>query len=96
MSDKLFCELCEREVSETTVHHLVPQSEAKRHKLKPFELPVSDLCRQCHKKLHSLFTNKRLGDELNTIAVIKEQESVQKYLAWVSKIPGTQVLKERR
>lgn len=96
MCELLICELCLREVSETTVHHLIPQSEAKRNKLKPIELPTANLCRQCHKKLHSLYSNRLLGNEFNTVAIIREQEAVQKYLVWVNKIPGTQIHKERR
>jgi len=96
MSDSLYCELCQRDVGELTLHHLIPQSEAKRHKLKIVELPTANLCRQCHKKIHSLYSNRRLGDELNTIAILSEQPAIQLYLAWVSKIPGTKVFKEHR
>lgn len=84
-----------REVEETTKHHLIPRSESKRHQIKPSKLPTANLCRQCHKKLHSLFTNRYLGDALSTIESIKNQDEIQKYLIWVNKISGAQVLKER-
>ncbi len=57
------CELCRREVSEITTHHLIPRS---RHKKKKADFtredlkgrPV-DLCRSCHKKVH-LMTDKEV------------------------------------
>jgi len=96
MSEACSCKLCLRIVPEITVHHLIPRSEAKRYNLKPFELPTADLCHQCHKKIHSLFSNRLLGAELNTIDLIKEQEKIQTYLAWVNKVSGDKVFKERR
>lgn len=96
MSEVCVCELCLRTVPETTVHHLIPRSEAKRNKLKPLELPTADLCRQCHKKIHSLFSNRLLGAELNTIALIRKQEKIQTYLVWVNKVSGDTVFKEKR
>lgn len=96
MSEVCICELCLREVPETTLHHLIPKSEAKRHNLKHFELPLSYLCRQCHKKIHSLFSNRLLGAELNTVALIREQEKIKTYLVWVNKVSGDKVFKEKR
>ncbi len=55
------CELCRREVGETTSHHLIPRTRRKKNK-KDFmrddgkSRPVY-LCRPCHKRVHQL-TNK--------------------------------------
>lgn len=90
------CNFCKRNVDELTEHHLIPKSEAKRNKLKIDELPVALLCRQCHKKIHSLYSNRKLADEFNTLDKLRATENMTKYLKWVEKIPGTQIIKEHK
>ena len=54
------CELCRREVSEITTHHLVPHTRQKHRKNQKDctrdgskGRPI-DLCRACHKRVHML------------------------------------------
>ncbi len=59
------CELCEREVEQLTVHHLIPKQKTKRKKIDPG--PTINICSSCHKQIHSLFDNTRLAIELNSL-----------------------------
>ncbi|WP_261989932.1 HNH endonuclease [Hymenobacter sp. BT190] len=71
------CGLCEREVQQTSRHHLVPREEGGRHG------PVVELCQPCHSTVHLLLDNKELARRYNTIERLREAEELQKYLHWV-------------
>ncbi len=71
------CGLCKRDVRQVSKHHLIPKSEGGRE--------VIELCAACHKTLHSFFTNGTLAAELNTIAALRQNPDVARYLKWVRK-----------
>lgn len=71
------CELCEREVKETTKHHLVPKQKGGKHGA------IANLCRACHSTLHRTFSNTELAKHYNTISKLQEAEALQKYLKWI-------------
>jgi 5-methylcytosine-specific restriction protein A len=73
------CALCEREVSYTSRHHLVPKSEGGRE--------MVELCSACHKTLHSFFQNRALAKELHTIEALRKDSDIARYLRWVQKQP---------
>lgn len=77
------CELCERELSQLTVHHLIPRQKTKRKKLDPG--PTINICSACHRQTHRLFDNTRLAKELNSLEALKSEPQMQKFLAWVRK-----------
>ena len=77
------CELCEREIKNLTVHHLIPRQYTKRKNLEIS--PTIDICSPCHRQIHVLFDNKRLAKELNTIEALKAEPRMSKFLAWVRK-----------
>ena len=77
------CELCDREMNNLTVHHLIPRQYTKRNKL---EISTTiDICSACHRQIHVLFDNKHLAKELNTAEALKNEPKMRKFLAWVSK-----------
>ena len=86
------CQLCERAVGRLTVHHLKPKSEAKRRET----LPTANLCPACHRQLHSLFTNKELARQLNSLDELKKEPAVQKFLHWIRKQDPNKRIKVRR
>lgn len=89
------CELCEREMENLTVHHLVPRQNTKRKKLDPG--PTIDICSACHRQVHVLFENKRLAQELNTKEKLRHEPQMQKFLSWVRKQePGKRVSVHRQ
>lgn len=77
-----FCELCGRSGVSTTVHHLTPKSEGGAY------LQTAALCPPCHKQIHALYNNKDLvAMELTTIAALREDPAMAKYIAWIRKQP---------
>lgn len=71
------CPLCEREVEVFSDHHLVPKSRGGRE--------TQAICLDCHGMIHTLFDNKRLERELNTVQALLAEPSFAKYISWVSK-----------
>jgi len=74
-NDDKVCPLCEREVPELTEHHLVPRSRGG--------LDTVGICRDCHRQLHALFSNKLLETEINTYEAIMADERFVKYIKWL-------------
>lgn len=77
------CELCDREMAALTAHHLIPKQNTKRKKEDPG--PTIDICWACHRQIHSLFDNKRLAQELNSLDKLKNDPQLQKFISWVKK-----------
>ena len=77
------CELCGREVERLTVHHLIPRQHTKRKKAETG--PTTNICSACHKQIHTLYDNKHLAQQLNTLEKLKNQPDMQKFLSWVQK-----------
>jgi hypothetical protein len=77
------CQLCERECDRLTVHHLVPRQQTKRRKLDPGE--TIDICSACHRQIHSLFNNRLLATELNTLEKLRQQPDMVRFLNWLRK-----------
>jgi len=87
-NDDKVCPLCEREVPELTEHHLVPRSRGG--------LDTVGICRDCHRQLHALFSNKLLETEINTYEAIMADERFVKYIKWVKRRPFGAVQKAKR
>lgn len=66
-----------------TVHHLIPQQQTKRKKVKSG--PTINICSACHRQIHVLFDNKQLARELNTLEALKNESQMQKFLSWVKR-----------
>jgi hypothetical protein len=47
--------------------------------------PTIDICSACHRQIHSLFDNKHLAQELNSLDKLKNEPQLQKFLLWVQK-----------
>lgn len=77
------CQLCEREMSRLTVHHLIPRQAVKRKKSDPG--PTVEICHPCHQQIHSLFSNIELAQSLNTLEKLKEDPNMKKFLGWITK-----------
>lgn len=89
------CELCEREVPETTVHHLTPKQVGRRRGRKVAELPTAKLCRACHRQLHALHDNRTLAS-LDSVEKLRHDPEVAKFLDWVRRQPGERAVPVRR
>lgn len=76
------CELCDREVSELTEHHLVPKEWGGKN------FPTINICITCHKQIHALYTNRDLAARLFTIERLKNDEKFKNYLKFISNHSG--------
>ncbi|MGD6801546.1 HNH endonuclease [Rossellomorea vietnamensis] len=84
------CELCMREEVETTRHHLTPKEEGGTF------LPTAQLCKACHKQIHSLYTNEELAARLSTIESLRKDEKIGKFVKWIRKQPSTKLVRSRK
>lgn len=84
------CELCLRQVSRYTVHHLVPRAKGGNHG------PKARLCTSCHRQLHALFSEATLARELNSIPALQANGQISLYLQWVRKQGGAAGVRVRR
>lgn len=46
---------------------------------------TQQLHRICHDKIHTVFTERELKNNYNTIDKIKEHEEMKKFIKWISK-----------
>lgn len=73
------CELCEREVENLTLHHLIPRQKDGHGG------PKAEICSACHRQIHTLFDNARLARELHSLERLRDEPQMQRFLAWVRK-----------
>ncbi len=88
--ERRVCQLCEREVPELTLHHLVPRDEGGG-----IEETV-ELCRACHSQIHATFTNKELARHFHTLESIRRHEQMAKFLRWIRKQDPERKVRIRR
>ncbi|WP_251032126.1 HNH endonuclease [Mesobacillus foraminis] len=84
------CELCSRNDVETTVHHLLPKEMGGT-----FE-PTANLCIPCHKQIHALYTNAEIASRLTSIAELREDAQLSRFIKWVRKQPATKLMKIKK
>lgn len=95
------CEICGVEC-DTTKHHLVPFSKSKNKYRENRDDPTNFIwiCRFCHDKIHSMFTNNQLRDTYNTKEKLISDEDFSKYVDWRRKHPdvnnSTRMSNERK
>lgn len=74
------CPICGRAYDQTmSRHHLTPKCKKGRETV--------DLHRVCHDKIHSLFTDKELANDYNTIEKLMADDRMQTFGGWCSKRP---------
>jgi len=82
MAQNHICELCTRNVSIITKHHLIPLQKGG----KKFE--TLSLCPTCHVQIHALFTNKELATHYHNLESLKKDQKIIKYLRFIENIPA--------
>jgi len=75
------CPICERELGTKNIskHHLIPRSKGGKNTA---TITIHNIC---HQKIHSVFSEKELKDNFNTVAQIKRSEEIIKFIKWVAK-----------
>ena len=84
------CELCRREAKRCTVHHLTPRSQGGKLG------PTTRLCSTCHRQLHALFSEATLARELHSLALIRANPEVARFLKWARRQKGDTGFRVRR
>ncbi|MBS2017922.1 MAG: HNH endonuclease [Deltaproteobacteria bacterium] len=74
------CPLCERPNDDPTDHHLVPKSRGGK--------VTETICRDCHKAIHAVFSNKELETTYNTVDALMAHEELAKMIRFIAKQQG--------
>ncbi len=82
MTQNYVCELCTRNVSIITKHHLIPVQKGGR------KFETLSLCPTCHQQIHALFTNSELATHYNTLDSLKNSTKILRYLKFIENFPG--------
>ena len=94
------CELCDREVSRTTKHHLIPKTRhtnkrVRRDYSREALRQTAALCAPCHRTIHSVFSEKTLQCEMSTLAKMKDHPDVARFLKWIGRRPNLEIIPVR-
>lgn len=84
------CELCGRQMVETTVHHLLPKEMGGTFG------STANLCVPCHKQIHALYTNEEIAARLTTLPALRGDEQLSRFIKWIRKQPATKIMKIRK
>lgn len=79
----LTCPICGRLLGDVNIddHHLIPKAFKGRATIK--------LHRICHRKIHSVFTERELLRTYNTVEAIINHDDMRTFISWVArKDPG--------
>jgi hypothetical protein len=93
MAQSKRCELCKRQVSVLTRHHLIPRTRhSNKRNQRDFaradvKKRIAWLCRPCHNHVHALLTEKALEREFNTIESLASHPEVARFVTWIRKKP---------
>jgi len=91
MREQLSCELCGRETTDISDHHLIPVSTHTSKWVRRNFPERLDRCRKmkscqpCHKMFHKFFDEKTLARHYNTRELLLANEDVQNFVKWVKK-----------
>ena len=88
------CQLCDRNVEELTLHHLIPRQTVKRKQANPGATIA--ICAPCHRQIHTLYSNLELAKNLNTVDKLKSEPKMSKFLGWIKKQDPQKRIRIRR
>lgn len=71
------CPICGRPNYHPSDHHMVPKSRGGR--------TTKTICADCHRSIHSLFTNKELEEKYNTPEILLANEDFARMIKFISK-----------
>lgn len=82
------CPLCERPNLHPSDHHLVPKSRGGKATIA--------ICRDCHKAIHAIFTNKELAQQYHTVESLLAHDALRRMLSFIARQdPGGRVRMRR-
>lgn len=74
------CPICHRPLGNkksTSKHHLIPKSKGGKH------TQLATIHNICHQKIHTIFTEKELKLNFNTVEKLRAHEEMKKFILWV-------------
>lgn len=74
------CPLCKRTNQRPSDHHLVPKSRGGRE--------TETLCMDCHRAIHTVFSNKELELSYNTVEALMANERLAKMIRFIATQDG--------
>ena len=75
------CALCARPLGRKIErHHLVPRLKGGRE-----TVPLHPIC---HRKIHSLYPEAELARRLNSIAALRAQPEIRRFIGWLQNKPA--------
>ena len=88
----MICCLCFRDVSNITMHHLVPKTRHKNKKNKKLYsrrevIEKAPTCEPCHNNVHMVLSEKELARNYNTIEKLREHPDIKKFTNWIKNKP---------
>ena len=101
MSDRI-CALCQRKVSRTSRHHLIPRTRHKNKKNKKdftraeVKTRLVPLCSPCHRNIHSVLSNKELERHYNTLDALQQHPEIARFVAWIRTKPDGVTVSSRK
>ncbi len=76
------CPLCKRQMikdKNVDKHHLIPKCKGGKE--------TKYMHKICHQKIHSVFTEKQLARDYNSVEMLLTNQEIQKFVEWVKKKP---------
>ncbi len=80
MADERICPLCARPLgARAEAHHLIPRTYrgVETVALHPI----------CHRKIHTIFTERELKDHFHTVARLLEHPDIRTFVKWIATRP---------
>ena len=78
------CPWCKRTGVEITLHHLTPKEYGGKE--------LAAICRDCHRAVHTVFSNKELRDHYHTKAALFAHDGFRRMIIYIAKQdPGGKV-----
>lgn len=76
------CPLCGRVLGTVNIdrHHLIPKTFKGKD-----QFPIHKIC---HRKIHSVFTERELLHSFHTWEALREHEDIRSFINWVAKKPS--------
>lgn len=86
------CVFCQLQNQQLTEHHLIPKTEHNKKNKRLFTKDQLNqtvtCCLICHNKLHSMFTEKTLAEQYNTIDSLINNGEFKQFVLWRQKHPN--------
>ncbi|AZZ94184.1 hypothetical protein EUZ85_27075 [Hahella sp. KA22] len=88
------CQLCRREVSSLTRHHLIPKTlHGKKNIRRQYDRDYLNkaivwVCRSCHSFIHGLKSESELAAHYNSLESLRALPEVQEFTQWLGSKPA--------